>query len=273
MTELDPARRRLAQAYGISCDYNDWQGRHTVIGPDTIAGVLAALGVDASSPAAAEAALAEHDIAPWRRPLPPCLVTQQGSKAVATVHTPSGSSGTAELMLEDGSRQPLALPEASEQRQVDGVWIQRHRLELPADLPLGYHRLRLSTDQPHDTTLIITPPWLGMPTAVGDRRLWGLAAQLYSVRSRGSWGVGDLGDLATLCRWSGADHDAGYILINPLHAAEPVPPMEPSPYLPTTRRFVNPLYIRVEDVAEYAGLDTRGAGPGRGASIRDPAVG
>jgi 4-alpha-glucanotransferase len=75
------------------------------------------------------------------------------------------------------------------------------------------------------------------------------------VRSAESWGVGDLGDLADLATWAAAAHDADFVLINPLHAAEPVAPMEPSPYLPTTRRFVNPLYLRVEDVPELARLE------------------
>src|SRR5947208_3483305 len=82
------------------------------------------------------------------------------------------------------------------------------------------------------------------PAALGARRAWGLAAQLYSVRSRDSWGVGDLADLADLATWAAVAHDAGYVLINPLHAAAPVAPMEPSPYLPVTRRFANPLYLR-----------------------------
>ncbi len=74
-------------------------------------------------------------------------------------------------------------------------------------------------------------------------------AQLYSVRSRSSWGIGDLDDLAVLAETAAAK-GAGFVLINPLHAAQPKPPVEPSPYLPTTRRFVNPIYLRVEDVPE-----------------------
>ena len=87
---------------------------------------------------------------------------------------------------------------------------------------------------------------------MGRRRGWGLATQLYSVRSRQSWGVGDLADLEDLAVWSASEHGADYVLVNPLHAAEPVPPMEPSPYLPTSRRFANPLYLRVERIPEYA---------------------
>jgi 4-alpha-glucanotransferase len=78
--------------------------------------------------------------------------------------------------------------------------------------------------------------------------------QLYSLRSRASWGHGDLRDLADLAAWSARDLGAGFVLINPLHAAEPLPPVSPSPYLPMSRRFVSPLYLRIEDIPEYRQL-------------------
>jgi 4-alpha-glucanotransferase len=84
--------------------------------------------------------------------------------------------------------------------------------------------------------------------------MWGLTVQLYSVRSRASWGMGDLRDLADLARWSAAAHGAGFVLVNPLHAPAPVLPVDPSPYLPATRRYVSPLYLRVEDIPEYGHL-------------------
>jgi len=87
-----------------------------------------------------------------------------------------------------------------------------------------------------------------------EDRSWGFAVQLYSLRSRQSWGHGDLGDLADLAAWSATDLGAGFILINPLHAGEPLPPLSQSPYLPMTRRFTSPLYLRVEDIPEYAKL-------------------
>jgi 4-alpha-glucanotransferase len=88
-----------------------------------------------------------------------------------------------------------------------------------------------------------------------SRRAWGFTVQLYSVRSRGSWGHGDLRDLADLAAWSARDLGAGFMLINPLHAAEPLPPISPSPYLPMTRRYISPLYLRIEDIPEYQRLD------------------
>ena len=86
------------------------------------------------------------------------------------------------------------------------------------------------------------------------RRSWGFAVQLYSVRSRASWGHGDLHDLADLAVWSGGELGADFVLVNPLHAAEPQPPVSPSPYLPMSRRQVSPLYLRVEDIPEYQRL-------------------
>ena len=86
------------------------------------------------------------------------------------------------------------------------------------------------------------------------RRSWGFAVQLYSVRSRGSWGHGDLHDLADLAVWSGGELGADFVLVNPLHAAEPQSPISPSPYLPMSRRQISPLYLRVEDIPEYQGL-------------------
>ncbi len=85
-------------------------------------------------------------------------------------------------------------------------------------------------------------------------RTTGLTVQLYSVRSRKSWGHGDLRDLADLAAWSAREVGAGFILINPLHAAEPVSPLSNSPYLPMTRRYISPLYLRIEDIPEYQRL-------------------
>ena len=131
---------------------------------------------------------------------------------------------------------------------------------VPTDLPLGYHTVRATAgERTAETALIVTPRWLGASRLDGRRQLVGFAAQLYSVRSTASWGVGDVADLTDLAVWSGGELGADYLLINPLHAAEPVAPLEPSPYLPSSRRFFNPLYLRVEDVPEYAGYGCRGS--------------
>jgi 4-alpha-glucanotransferase len=112
---------------------------------------------------------------------------------------------------------------------------------LPADLPLGYHTLH---DDAAATRVIVVPPRCHLPEGF---RIWGWAAQLYAVRSRDSWGIGDLADLRRLGRWS-SSLGAGLILLNPLAAPAVTLPQQTSPYYPSSRRFRNPLYLRIEDV-------------------------
>ncbi len=257
MTELDPVLHELAEAYAIATEYWDWQGRHVTVERDTIIAVLAALDVDASTPESAALALEEKRRRPWTRMLPPCLATREHRSAEVNVHVRHGDPVAVWIELENGGvRDHLRqLENWTPPREIDGEWIGEASFEVPADLPLGYHTLQArSGDRSASMSLIISPEWLGMGERLGERRTWGLATQLYSVRSRQSWGIGDLADLEDLAVWSAAEQGAGYLLINPLHAAEPKPPMEPSPYLPTSRRFANPIYLRVERIPEYAWL-------------------
>jgi 4-alpha-glucanotransferase len=114
---------------------------------------------------------------------------------------------------------------------------------LPADVPTGYHLLRPAGGE-SPRQLIVSPGRCPSPT--GARR-WGWSCQLYATRSRRSWGIGDLGDLRRLARWSGR-LGAGIALVNPLHAISPGPRPQPSPYFPSSRCFLNPLYLRIEEI-------------------------
>jgi 4-alpha-glucanotransferase len=126
---------------------------------------------------------------------------------------------------------------------------------LPGDLPLGYHCLTPVEGGPA-IRLVVSPGRCHLPD---DLRTWGWAVQLYAARSRSSWGIGDLGDLARVCRWS-AGQGAGLVAINPLHAPGPAPPQAASPYYPSSRRYRSPLYLRIEDVpgAERLGPELEG---------------
>ena len=149
-------------------------------------------------------------------PLTPAVVVL---RAGATPATPARG----DLALEDGSV-----------LTIDGT--------LPADLPLGYHELR---GDGAPMRVIVAPPRCHLPEAF---RIWGWAAQLYATRSRESWGIGDLADLRRLGRWSARELGARLILLNPLAAATVTLPQQSSPYTPSSRRFRNPLYLRVEYV-------------------------
>ena len=136
------------------------------------------------------------------------------------------------LKLEEGGRAELRRGEAP-----------------PNDLPLGYHLLE-PEEGTDPVTVAVCPPRCPSPPA---GRTWGWSAQLYATRSKSSWGIGDFADLRRLVRWA-ADSGAGFVLLNPLHAPAPGPVPEPSPYFPSSRCFLNPLYIRVEEVPGAADL-------------------
>ena len=116
-----------------------------------------------------------------------------------------------------------------------------------AEFPLGYHRLDSARGP---STLVVSPRRCHLPAGL---RLGGWAVQLYGARSETSWGIGDLADLRAFGEWASAAGD-GFALLSPLNAAAPSPPIEPSPYLPTSRRWRNPLHLRVEEVPGAAAL-------------------
>lgn len=260
----------LAESFGIATTYHSFFGDLVTVPAATLRAVLGAMGVATFTPEQVDAALASARTAPWRELVPASVVTRRSRDTDVDVHVADGHDATVTLHLEDGDTRELELDGSSpESHDVDGVTVWRLRVTIPADLPLGWHELRArqrprdaGEHQPRDgahreatTILAVTPDRLDvvdLRPGYGDRA-WGLMAQLYSVRSRASWGMGDfadLGDLADLAGHRGAD----FLLINPIHAAEVVGRIEPSPYLPATRRFVSPLYIRPEDVREAAYL-------------------
>ncbi|KUI20868.1 4-alpha-glucanotransferase [Mycobacterium sp. GA-1285] len=256
MTDPAASLVELARRYGVATDYEDWTGTRIAVAESTLIAVLAALGVPAVTEDDRAVALAAHDREYWSRHLPPTIIGRTGATSTFWVHVTHGNPVSLRVDLEDGSiRTDLRQLENNRAPyELDGRLVGEASFEIPADLPIGYHTLKLHADASEfSTPIIVSPSALQPPSG----RNWGLATQLYSVRSERSWGIGDLTDLTDLAVWSATRHGAGFILVNPLHAAAPVAPMEPSPYLPTSRRFVNPIYLRVEAIPEYAYIRRR----------------
>lgn len=247
----------LAHRYGVATEFTDWSLQNRAVGRDTVIEVLTALGVDASSDETIAAAIEADELAPWRRMLPPVVVATEGRRNAFAVHVPHWNPVEVTVIAEDGTEQPAVQQDFwVDPREVDGVLTGRATFAVP-ELPPGYHRIRAvdpAAGTTAETDLIVTPARLDTADRFDDRQLWGLAVQLYSTRSAESWGIGDFADLASLAEVSAEQYGADFIQVNPLHATNPVPPVENSPYLPVTRRFVNPLYLRLEDIPEVQAL-------------------
>jgi len=203
--------------WGVDPGYWDVAGRWREVPESTLAAILDAMGAGPSGP-------------PARAPL---VTTSAGG---LWPDLPPG-----ELLLEDGGSVDLRRGEPP-----------------PQGLPYGYHRLEPSPAPEHPgpgegngagtgelLTVAVCPSRCPPPPA--DRK-WGWSAQLYATRSTASWGIGDFADLRRLVGWA-VGSGASFVLTNPLHAPAPGPVPEPSPYFPSSRCFLNPLYIRVENIA------------------------
>ncbi|MEE1619073.1 4-alpha-glucanotransferase [Brachybacterium sp. J153] len=250
------ALRDLARDLGVGTDYWGWDGIRRDVADDTLHAVLSALGVHAESDADVARYREERESERWRRTLPAVTVLREDRETSIPVHVPHGTAVGVHLELEDGSRRDLVqVEDFTPPVDLDGALRGRARFALPAGLPLGWHRLVAeAADGRHEADVVIVPARLTVHEAFRARRAVGVQAQLYSVRSERSWGIGDLADLRDLAAILGARHGADFLLINPLHASYPTPPVEPSPYLPVTRRFPSPLMLRIEDIAEYRDL-------------------
>jgi 4-alpha-glucanotransferase len=142
-----------------------------------------------------------------------------------------------------------------EVRGADGIAQGETRspyIDLPDDLPVGTFELRVSIqtsagDHNESATLLVAPVRAYQGADPGSR-MWALAVQLYAVRSHRNWGHGDFSDLAILVDLA-AELGAAGIALNPLHDI-----YEASPYSPSTRLFLNPLYIDLDVVPEFSGL-------------------
>lgn len=265
MAELGVVRNRelleeLAQRYGVASSYMSQAGYEVTVSEETVVYTLRALGVEISEdPDAQELTglLYGEYLARASRPLPSCVVAPQGEERSFPVHVHDGDPAEVHIELEGGgTREVYQDPNDAPAADVAGQAWGEASFHLPGDLPLGYHRIILHSPgcapAPAGLScpLIITPSRLNTADPYVETPASGVMAQLYSLRSESSWGIGDFADLAQVAEKLAKDAD--YLLINPLHAAEPFPPIEDSPYLPTTRRFINPIYLHIEDVPELA---------------------
>ncbi|WP_165873411.1 4-alpha-glucanotransferase [Parasulfuritortus cantonensis] len=212
-TELD----LLCTQAGILANYYDiWGTRHEA-SDATREAILAALEFRTDTPA-------------W----PPVLVTWENEPVSFPV--PDGKPVTWRLILED-------------QQVIEGS--AGERVEMSAVGLPGYHRLEMVRRGKTLASIpLIVCPRSSYQGGAG-RRDWGLAVQLYSLRSAANWGLGDYTDIAGVVDWAAAA-GAGMVGLNPLHALFPHNPLHSSPYSPSSRQFLNVLHIGIAGLPEYA---------------------
>lgn len=256
--------RELAETVGVSTGFWDWYGNWKHVEDASLIAVLNSLGFSLSfDPSEAEIneAFRHNEDMAWSASLPPTTVCRQGNEAEIPVHVPHGTGVWCHVETEDGQRHELEqLDRPIPPRMVDDNLVGRATFKIPNWLPQGWHRIvaRHEDGSECSSTLIVVPQRLSCRLDDGHKR-WGVAAQLYSTRSSGSWGMGDTQDLADLAAIV-ARNGANFLQVNPLHAPQPCFPQETSPYLPVSRRWASPLYIRPEAIDEYACMDGKERG-------------
>jgi 4-alpha-glucanotransferase len=227
---MDRMLERAAE-WGIETEYWDGCGRLRTVEPAVLSHLLAAL---------------ERDRESVERMLPRVVVMRAGRDRSLRLEAPEGAA----LRWEIFARHKIA----------EGTGVSP-LLTIPRELPIGTFSLRVTATGPdnqrsEEAPLVVCPDRACQGGAAAPRRMWALAVQLYAIRSAGNWGHGDFTDLLALVDLA-ADLGAAAVGLNPLHNLFDDRPSEPSPYFPSSRLFLNPLYIDLAAVPEFPGL--RGA--------------
>ncbi|HTV90448.1 MAG TPA: 4-alpha-glucanotransferase [Stellaceae bacterium] len=266
MTRLDDLRR-IAGLVGITTRHVDALGVAHEPDEETLARLIAAFGLPDDPRRAAEA-LAEEDRAAPFGLSPMHVVAEEDAAPTLHLRLPPGAADAEWLCRSEDGRECSGRSDGSE-------------LRLPGGLPRGYHRLSISAAAASaDTGIAVAPSacWLPIGLRPGEHS-WGLTVQLYGLRRTPDWGIGDFADLAELCRGSGP-LGARVIGLNPLHALFAAEPRHFSPYSPSSRLWLDYLYIDPaqvpgfsEDAAARAAMPSAGgAAPREGDLVDYPAV-
>ncbi|WP_112286745.1 4-alpha-glucanotransferase [Rahnella sp. AN3-3W3] len=218
------ALEQAAREAGISSGFINAHGKQQAIAPETKRELLAAMGWVAES----------HLVV---TPVPAVKVFVSGSRLALPVGGEGEYAWT--LKLESG---------ATQQGRISG----KMTLALPGKIPAGYHQLTLTQDaQQWDCRVIVAPKRCYEPDALlAGKKLWGACVQLYTLRSENNWGIGDFGDLRLLLK-KVAERGGAFVGLNPIHALYPANPVAASPYSPSSRRWLNVIYIDVSAVDDF----------------------
>ncbi|WP_215397525.1 4-alpha-glucanotransferase [Rheinheimera oceanensis] len=235
---------------GIETDFNDAWGNPSTVTEQHQLQLLAAQGFDIEDDETARLQLLERQLDFWQQPLQAVSV-QRVDEPLQLLLQVALEQANMELVFtltaENGAEQVFKLtPVEGELVQVvvlDEVEYHQYQHQLPEQLPTGYHQLSLN-DTAFTQKLIITPGQCFVPQSFSSQKQWGIALQLYGLRSERNWGIGDFTDLSDTVKYL-AGVGADFIGLNPIHALYPAMPQSASPYSPSSRRWLNVSYIDV----------------------------
>lgn len=250
----------LVEMRGIESQYVDAWGKPATIAESSKAKLLNTLGYDTASEEAIQQQLSEEARKVWLSPLNPVQVNRETDNIQLTVRLPIDlvNDDYAFIVTTDSNEQftHTFIPvdeELTHAVQLEDVEFQEYVVSFPHALPLGYHTLHLEADGDELATmrLIVAPNACYTPEVIKQgKKIWGLSVQLYCVRSESNWGIGDFSDLTQLISRA-SEVGADFIGLNPIHALYPANPDACSPYGPSSRRWLNYLYIDVTRIDGY----------------------
>ena len=267
MSEEPGYEERLAQlavAAGIAPSYRDFYGNEHFASIETRRRILISMGLPADTLDEIEQSLQRLTTAQWSRLLPPVYVAQLEGALTVRFSVPAQNDGKTllwQVFAESGAafsgESRVGDAPLIDTREVDGRCYELRELYLKADLPFGYHTFTcevLDSEIPAATMrYILTPSQCFVPDDVRatGRRLFGVAVQLYSLRDADDWGVGDFG-----CLRKFVDHLAhtgvDLVGLNPLHELSPADAGASSPYSPSSRLTLNPIYLDINAIPDLA---------------------
>ena len=240
---------RLADAAGIGADWWEVDGTRHVVSDETKCHLLAGMGLPANTPAEARDTLSALAESRDRRRIPEAVTIFGSETACLTLPLEPGLQPRPlwlNLALEDGTSHRIRIGaedgKLSAANAADLRPGQAWEIPLP-QLPIGRHSIWRDEFPEAPCHLTVAPAQCHLPAALAaGQRNFGLSAQLYSLRRQGDQGIGDFTTLAALAE-AAATQGAAILAINPLHALFAQQRDRASPYYPSDRRFLDPIYL------------------------------
>jgi 4-alpha-glucanotransferase len=261
----------LSELCGILAEYYDIFGNRHVTSAETKKGLLSAMGVGTGSPEDLRAEVLRRRLGAWKTVMDPVRVVSVNDQPVRlSVFLPVPQGEEKELLLsisvadESGSSREFILygdnAPVAEEKWIEGLRYVRFELQDGQRRDIGYYQIRMECRHPAPVLagkerlsaagrLIVVPEECYLPPKLRDGRSWGLAVNLYALRSARNWGLGNFTDLAVLTRLVGR-LGGDFVGLNPLHAIANEEPGGISPYFPLSRIYRNSLYLDVERIPE-----------------------